>query len=100
MLDLSFSLSAAGILLVFYLYLLVKPQCVKKPMFFWIGSLGLVLAIIGSFFLPWIGSAWAKILVSLFSTIGSLVALIGVMLACCGEKLHGVCYKPEEPTSE
>ena len=82
-----FSLSAAGILLVFYLYLLAKPQCIKRGAFFQIGAAGLVLTMISGFFSTWGGRAWADVLVGLFGTIGVLVAFLAAIVACYGGKL-------------
>jgi len=83
----SFSLSAVGILLVFYLYLLARPAGIKRSALFLIGAGGIVMALVGGFFAIWAPRMWANVLVGLFSTIGSLVAFGGAFLACYGGKL-------------
>jgi len=87
MADLSFT--AAGILLVFYLYLLVKPAAVKRNPMFLIGACGLVLVLIGSFFGPWAaqGRNWARVLLGIFTVVGTLAAFGGAFLACYGGRL-------------
>jgi len=82
-----FGLSAAGILLVFYLYLLARPAGIRRGAFFLIGAGGIVLALVGGFFETWTPRTWANVLVGLFSTIGSLAAFVGAFLACYGGKL-------------
>ena len=75
----NFSFTAAGILLVFYLYLLVKPAAVKHNPMFLIGACGLVLVLIGGFF--------GRSLSGIFTVIGTLVAFGGAFLACYGGRL-------------
>ena len=87
MVDFGISLSAAGILLVFYLYLLVRPQAVKRCPCFLIGSLGLLLVLLTGFFSPWACATWARVLIGIFSTIGVLVAFLCAIAACFGGKL-------------
>lgn len=82
-----FTLSTAAILLIFYLYVLVRPECVKRCVFFLIGTCGVVLTLIAGFFAPWIGRTWASALVGIFTTIGSLVAFGSAIVACYGGKL-------------
>ncbi len=97
----NFSLSVAAILLVFYLYLLAKPEKIKRNPCFLIGTAGLVLAIIGAFFAPWasVGSNWAMVLVAIFGTFGSLIAFIAAVLACYAGKLPLPCDLAEETSS-
>ena len=94
----NFSLSVAAILLVFYLYLLVRPERIKRNGFFLIGTAGLVLALIGAFFAPWanVGRDWAMVLVAIFGTFGSLIAFIAGVLACYAGKLP----LPREPADQ
>jgi hypothetical protein len=68
------------VLLVFYLYLLVRWQYVRLPMFYLIGVAGFVFAMIGGF-IP------NATVVSIFSTIGMIVAFVGAVGACFGAKL-------------
>lgn len=67
------------VLLVFYLYLLVRWQYVRLPMFYLIGVAGFVFAMIGGF-IP------NATVVSIFSTIGMIVAFVGAVGACFGAK--------------
>ncbi|MHC4294660.1 MAG: hypothetical protein ACYSTL_03650 [Planctomycetota bacterium] len=98
---LSFNLFATGILLVFYLYLLVHPEHVKRCMFAMIGAAGLLVALFSGFFIPWLGSNWANVLVGLLSTIGSLIAFVSAFLACCSGKVAGgECQVPEAAKSK
>ena len=95
------SLSVAAILLVFYLYLLVRPERIKRNACFLIGACGLVLAIIGAFFAPWanLGRDWAMVLVAIFGTFGALIAFIAGVLACYAGKLPLPCEPAEETSS-
>ena len=83
---------AASILLVFYLIMLMRWSCVKRPFFYFIGTLGLLAVFVGQFFV--IGGAARNrglwIVANLFSTIGSIVAFLGLVSACYGAKLPGV----------
>ncbi len=77
-----FGLTTAGILLAFYLVLLVRPQCIKRSIFFALGAMGVVLTLVAGFFCPWLGDSWANVLVGILTTVGSLVAFIGAFAAC------------------
>ena len=82
----AFNLLVVGILLVFYLYLLARSQCVNRNSCFLVGAAGLALAIASGFFTPWLGQTWANVLVGILSTIGGLVAFLGAFCACyCGK---------------
>ena len=39
----------AAILVVFYLYLLVRPQYVRRGLFLWVGLAGIVAVLLGMF---------------------------------------------------
>jgi hypothetical protein len=84
----AFNLIVVVILLVFYLYLLVKPRSIRRHAMFLLGASGLLVAIFGGLFSGWLGCHWANVLVAIFSTIGSLAAFGGVILACYGGKLQ------------
>lgn len=86
----SFTLTADGILLVFYLVLLVRPAFVRRPAFFWIGAGGLGLAIFGAVFATITADLWARILTAIFGTVGALAAFGGALVACYGGKVPGV----------
>ncbi|HHH76229.1 MAG TPA: hypothetical protein ENL03_04305 [Phycisphaerae bacterium] len=81
-------------LLVFYLYLLVKGDLVKRPFFYCIGALGIIVALASAFFM--VGStglnekreiAAVQILANIFELIGILVAFVGAFAACFTGKL-------------
>lgn len=82
-----FSLTAAGILLVFYLVLLVCPKCIKRRPLFLLGSGGVALTLLAGFFAPWSGRGWANAIIAVFTTVGTLIAFAGAFLACYGGKL-------------
>lgn len=84
--QLAFTLSATGILLVFYLAMLFKWEAVKRPFFYMIGAVGVVLAIISGFF-SFSTAKWARILITVFNTLGALIAFAGAFIACYGAKL-------------
>ena len=95
----TFNLVVVGILLVFYLYLLARSQCVKRNGCFLVGAAGLGLAILSGFFTPWLPQTWAGVFVGLLSTIGSLVAFLGAFCACYCGKLP-VEIPGEQPPAE
>jgi len=79
--------SAAVVLLVFYLVMLAKWECVKRPFFLLVGSLGVLLGIFSGLFAGWATAKWASVLIAILSTIGTLVAFVGAFIACYGAKL-------------
>jgi len=81
-------------MLVFYLYLLARWQHVKRPAFFLLGTLGLLLAFVGRFFAVG-GNPGSDIMivVRIFDVIGSLVAFLGAVVACYGAALPGQLAK-------
>lgn len=85
--DIGIRLTAAGVLLVFYLVLLVCPKCIKRRPLFLLGSGGVALTLLVGFFAPWEGSPWAKAVIAVFTTIGTLIAFAGAFLACYGGEL-------------
>ena len=79
-------ITVGSILLVFYLYLLVRGEHVKRPMLFLIGCAGLLLALLGEFF--GLGSSRdMQNVARVFTILGSLVAFIGAIGACYGGEL-------------
>lgn len=78
-------ISVGTILLVFYLYLLVRGEHVKRPMLFLIGAAGLLFGLLGEFF--GLGSSRdLQNVARIFAIIGSLVAFVCAVGACyCGE---------------
>ena len=78
----------AGILLVFYLYLLVRWQHVRRPTFYLIGAGGLGLVFLGQFILFAGGTVKVvAILARIVDLAGVLAALAGAVGACYGAKL-------------
>jgi hypothetical protein len=76
------NIGIAAVLLVFYLYLLVRKDGIARPLFYWIGLGGLALAAIaGSLAVMGTGRA-IGILSALFGLIGFLVALAGAVASC------------------
>lgn len=77
-------LSATAILLVFYLYLLVRWHYVRRPMLYLIGAAGVLFAMLGGFCAVssvTAGVSW------IFSTIGGMAAFVCAIGTCYGEKL-------------
>jgi hypothetical protein len=71
----------AAILLVFHLYLLVRPERIKRKMCLTVGLGGLLLMLVGNFFL--IGGHGGLMIVSqIFTVIGLLGAFGGGVGAC------------------
>ena len=86
------------ILLVFYLYLLVRWQYVKRPLLFLLGSAGVLFALVGGFFNF---EATVSVL-KIFHTIGSIVAFAAGVGACYGAalpvNLPGIHEAGDKPT--
>jgi len=82
-----FSLTTAGVLMVFYLVLLIFQRYVKRPPFFLLGSGGVALTLLMGFLHPWLPSPWAKAIVGIFTTIGTLIAFSCAFLAVYVGKL-------------
>jgi len=89
----TFSLWVVWTLLVFFLYLLVRPQYAVRPAFVCGGMAAVVLAVIGSFFQAW-GDTWARVLVAVFSVAGAILALVAAAMATCK------CESCEKPQGE
>ena len=83
------SLSIA-VLLVFYLYLLVRFQNVKRPGLFLIGVAGLALVFVANFFLVHHSVA---VVALILTALGALVAFVGAVGACFGGQLPGQLAK-------
>ena len=88
-----FSDGAAGfatILLVFYLYLLARFDLVKRPAFFLIGALGLLVAFAARFFA--VGGNPGHdiyVVVRILDSAGAAAAFLMAVVACFGGKLPG-----------
>ena len=66
------------VLLGFYLYALVKPQVVKRMLFFCIGALGVLLSLVAMFFT--VGGNPARdiyVVYRILNVIGMIVAFLG-----------------------
>lgn len=87
----------AGLLLVFYLYLLARPQHIKRCCCFTIGAGGLAAVILIGFFNIWASHTWARVLIGVFGTLGTLTAFIGACFACCSEEVQA---KTQETTGQ
>jgi hypothetical protein len=72
------------VLVVFYLYLLVRWQCVKREMFVLLGLAGLLLGLIGQFFTL---GASTMVVSEILMIIGGIVAFVAAVGACYGGKL-------------
>ena len=75
---------ASQILLIFYFYLLVRWQHVRRPMMYLLGAAGLVFSMVGAFFT--LGSS-TYVVATIFGIIGNLVAFVGAVGACYGAQL-------------
>ena len=71
------------LLLLFYLFLLIKWSLVKRPMLYLVGALGIALHFAGGFLLAGEGKTACLI----FETIGLLVAFLCAVGACFGGDL-------------
>ena len=102
-----------AILLVFYLYLLVKGELVKRPLFYCVGALGVLAALAAGFFMVGslgadankkgeVGLTAVKILANIIQLIGVLVAFVGAFAACFTGKLpvHVPGMEPKEEAGE
>jgi hypothetical protein len=84
------------ILLIFYLYLLVRWQHVKRPLMVLVGAAGLLFAMVGRFFL--IGHAnWGTVVMQVFDCIALVIAFVGAVGACYGAKLPMNVPHVQEP---
>ena len=71
-----------GIMMVFYLYLLARWQHVRRPFLYLLGSAGLLVGMMGSFFSRFL-PAFAQIV----GTIGVMVSFAAAVGACYGAEL-------------
>jgi len=67
------------ILVAFYLYLLVRPEHVKRTGVFWIGVIAVLVGIVGQFFM--LGRKTVEVAI-VIEIIASLVAFVAAVLAC------------------
>ena len=96
MLELGGRVDVITVLMVFYLFLMVRWQYVKRPLFFLVGAAGIALILAAQFF------AWPKTMavVKIFNAIGTLVAFAGAAIACFGAKLPVNIPGAEMPSEE
>ena len=94
-----FNMMAAMILLVFYLYLLVRPQYVKRNSFFLIGAIALLVAMLLVGILSVFHTRATAVLAGIFGTILNIVAFGSAIAACYGGVLPGVQRASDEITS-
>jgi uncharacterized membrane protein len=73
-----------AVLLVFYLYLLVRPQYVRRGSFLWLGLAGLILVFLGMLFVTIDNDTWSRVLLAIFGFIGLTVALGAGAICCSG----------------
>jgi hypothetical protein len=74
------------ILMIFYLYLLVRWQHVKRPWCYLMGAAGLVVVMIAQFFA--LGNVTALLVIkTILVTLGTIAAFNGAVGACFGGKL-------------
>jgi hypothetical protein len=79
------------ILLVFFLYLLVRPERVKRPVFLIIGCAAVALGLLARFFA--IGHAnWGGIVLQVFDCLVTLLAFAAAVIACYGGQLPNVHF--------
>jgi hypothetical protein len=85
-------LPVTSILLIFYLAMLFKWSSVRRPAFYFIGAIGLLLMFIGRFFL--VGGAGEDsgvvTVARVFDALGALISFVCAFLACYGGVLPTV----------
>lgn len=88
-----------AILLVFYLYLLVRWQHVRRPMCYLVGAAALMLVFVGMFFA--IGHhRYVMIVTEVLAGIGNLAAFVSAVFACYGGKLPlNIAVTPTDPAT-
>jgi hypothetical protein len=77
-------ITVGSILLVFYLYLLVREEHVKRPMLLLLGCTGILLGIIAGFFQ---GLRDPVTAMSILQSAGALMAFVCAVGACYGGEL-------------
>ena len=75
---------ANQILLIFYFYLLVRWQNVRRPLMYLLGAAGLLFSMVGAFFTLGMST---YVVAAIFGIIGNLVAFACAILACFGGTL-------------
>lgn len=88
----------SAVLIVFYLYLAIRTDKVRRKGCYLIGAAGVLLVIFAQFFGIFAGRLWAAVLVGLLGTIGALVAFGSGVAACYGGTLPMVEHANEEIT--
>jgi len=85
-----FNMMAALILLVFYLYLFVRPQYVKRNSFFLIGAIAVLISLLLVGIFSIFDSRTTGVLAGIFSAILNVAAFGSGIAACYGGVLPGV----------
>ena len=80
------SISPSVVLLVFCLYLLVRWEKVKRPLFFLIGAGGIAIVLLSTIFAVGDNRAVHTIM-AVFTWLGTIIAFVGLGTACYGGKL-------------
>jgi len=86
-------LPVTSILLIFYLLMLFFWSRVKRPAFYFMGAVALLLIFIGPFFVvgpPKRADSGLYTVQRVFDAIGALLAFVFAFLACYGAALPGV----------
>jgi len=85
------------VLLVFCLYLLVRWEKVKRPLFFLVGAGGLAIVLLSAIFAVNRSNAM-RIVTVIFTWLGTIIAFVGLLAACYGGALPVQIpgEKPEE----
>lgn len=81
------TIGVTAILLLFYLYLLIRKEPVRRPLFFWIGLGGIALSAIAGALLMMGRGRVLSILSAIFNLVGFLAALAGAVGACYAGEL-------------
>ncbi len=75
------NITAVAVLLAFYLFLLVRPQTVKRPRMYWLGVWTLVAAFASGYILLSKDSDAIRV-VMFFKTTATIIALLAGVMAC------------------
>lgn len=77
----------AAILVVFYLYLLVRPQYVRRGLFLWVGLAGILSVLLGMFLFTLDPDKWSRIVFGIFGFIGVVVSLLSAAVCRYGKDI-------------
>ncbi len=86
-----------AILLVFYLYLVVRWEHVRRPFFLCVGVLGMVTMLFFLGFFGFTAARWSRVLQSVVGTLAMIVTFGCAMAACWGSSLPMGLGKKSEP---